>query len=567
MQEQMTTQAKQRLIRVALGQEKADLVLKNAQYLNVFTESWAQGDIAIADGRIAGIGSYDGETERDMSGLRVVPGFIDGHMHFESSLVMPSRFAEAVVPHGTTSVVCDPHELANIMGVGGIRYMLEATEGLPIDAYVMLPSCVPATDEDESYTALFAKDLEPLWNHSRVLGLAEMMNYPGVLAADAAVCEKITETQKRSKPVDGHAPCLSGKELTAYIAAGIHSDHECSTFEEGLEKLAQGQWVMIRQGTAAQNLEALLPLLKAPYASRCLFVTDDKHPSELINDGHIDDIVRMAIEWGVSPITALKTATWNPAAAFGFSKHGAIAPSYVADLAVLDDAYQVQMTIKDGKLVYDGQPIAVNPPEMSDELVELALHSFRMPPIDERVFSREGSLGVIGMVDGQIITTDGGLAQGIDISNDILKIASLERHHHTGHVGVGYIRGYGLKCGAVASSVAHDSHNIIVVGTNDRDMACAAERIRVLGGGLVIAKDQVIVNELPLPIAGVMTDKNVQDTNDLMESLKTDAALMGVHDGIDPFMTLSFMSLPVIPTMRVLTHGMFNASSWSYVSR
>lgn len=567
MQKPIDTKQKQRLIKVARGQEKADLVLKNARFLNVFTEEWGQGDIAIADGMIAGVGSYEGMTERDMSGKQVVPGFIDGHMHFESSLVMPSRYAEAVVPHGTTGVICDPHELANIMGVDGIRYMLEATDGLPIDAYVMLPSCVPATDEDESYTALFAKDLEPLWNHPRVLGLAEMMNYPGVTAGEASVLDKITETQKRGRVVDGHAPCLAGKELTAYIAAGIQSDHECSTFEEGLEKLAQGQWLMVREGTAAQNLEALLPLLRAPYASRCLFVTDDKHPSELINDGHIDGIVRKAIGRGIDPIIALKAACWNPAVAFGLAKHGAIAPSYVADLAVLDDEYQVLMTVKDGRIVYEGHPIEIASPVISADLAKHALHSFDMQAVEARDFEREGDLGVIGMVDGQIITTDGGIAGAVDVARDILKIASLERHHQLGHVGVGYLRGYGLKHGAIASSVAHDSHNLVVVGANDVDMACAAERARALGGGLVIADGGKIIGELPLPIAGVMTDADVESTNELMESLKGIAADMGVHGGIDPFMTLSFMSLPVIPSMRILTHGVFDVANWRYVSK
>lgn len=567
MLEPMDIQSRRRLIRVAAGMEQADLVLKNAVYLNVFTESWMTGDIAIAEGRIAGAGSYEGEAERDVSGLRVVPGFIDGHIHLESSLLIPAMFAQCAVPHGTTSVVCDPHEFANVMGADGVRYILEATEGLPLDAFVMLPSCVPATEEDESFAELLAEDLEPLWGQPRVLGLAEMMNYPGVLAGNDAVLRKIAMAEERGRPVDGHAPCLTGSRLTAYIASGVRSDHECSTCEEGLEKLSQGQWIMIREGTAAQNLEALLPLLHTPCAARCLFVTDDKHPAELLRDGHIDWMVRTAVKRGVEPVTALKVASWNAAMAFGLRDRGAIAPGYAADLAVLDADYQVCATIKDGCVVYDGRPISVCVPRVDARLSEMALHSFHMRPVEPEVFGCGGELGVLSMVKGQIITTDGGMAGGVDVDRDLLKIAVLERHHLTGHVGVGYLHGYGLRRGAVATSVAHDSHNLIVVGENDQDMACAAERVRRLGGGIVLAQDGVIVGELPLPIAGLVTDWDSRRVNAALESLKGVAAEMGVHAGVDPFMTLSFMSLPVIPAMRVLTYGVFDVNGWRYVSR
>ncbi|MEG0492264.1 MAG: adenine deaminase [Clostridia bacterium] len=567
MQKPMSVECKRQMIRVAKGEESAELVLKNATYLNVFTESWEKGDIAIAGGHIAGIGHYSGSRERDVSGMRVVPGLIDGHIHLESSLLTPPQFAQAILPHGTTAVVSDPHEMANVLGIAGIRYMLEATEGLPVDVYVMLPSCVPATGEDESFETLTAEALEPLWQHPRVLGLAEMMNYPGVLGADEQVLKKIVAAENRGKPVDGHAPCLKGAELTAYIAAGIATDHECSTYEEGMEKLAQGQWIMIREGTAAQNMSALLPLLRAPYAARCLFVTDDKHPAELLHDGHLDGIVRLAVERGADPILAFKAATYNTAQAFGLRGRGAVAAGYAADLVLMDDAYFVQTTMKDGKIVFDGQVPEVTAPKVSEELLQAALHSFHMAPITEHAFCKTGALGVLAMVQGQIITTDGGMAEAVNVQADILKIAVLERHHHTGHVGVGYLRGYGLQHGAVATSVAHDSHNLIVVGDNDADMACAAERVRVLEGGIVLVRDGQILGELPLPIAGLMTDWDMNSVNEQMEKCKKIAADMGVHSGVDPFMTLSFMSLPVIPAMRILTHGVFDVTHWRYASK
>ncbi|MEG0863336.1 MAG: adenine deaminase [Clostridia bacterium] len=567
MQKPMSVECKRKMIRVAKGEEPAELVLKNAIYLNVFTESWEKGDIAIAGGHIAGIGHYSGCRERDVSGMRVVPGLIDGHIHLESSLLTPPQFAQAILPHGTTAVVSDPHEMANVLGIAGIRYMLEATEGLPVDVYVMLPSCVPATGEDESFETLTAEALEPLWQHPRVLGLAEMMNYPGVLGADEQVLQKIVAAENRGKPVDGHAPCLNGAELTAYIAAGIATDHECSTYEEGMEKLAQGQWIMIREGTAAQNMSALLPLLRAPYAARCLFVTDDKHPAELLHDGHLDGIVRLAVERGADPILAFKAATYNTAQAFGLRGRGAVAAGYAADLVLMDDAYFVQATMKDGEIVFDGQVPEVTAPKVSEELLQAARHSFHMAPITERTFCKTGALGVLAMVQGQIITTDGGMAEAVNVQADILKIAVLERHHHTGHVGVGYLHGYGLQHGAVATSVAHDSHNLIAVGDNDADMACAAERVRALEGGIVLVRDGQILGELPLPIAGLMTDWDMNSVNEQMEKCKKIAADMGVHSGVDPFMTLSFMSLPVIPAMRILTHGVFDVTHWRYASK
>lgn len=567
MLEVMNTAARQRLIRVAKGEEKADVVIRNATLLNVFTESWQRGDIAIAEGRIAGIGSYRGNEEWDAKNAKIVPGFIDGHIHLESSLLSPHRFAECVLPCGTTAVVCDPHEIANVIGKEGIDYILQATDGLPLDVFVMLPSCVPATDEDESFTTLTAEELEPLFDHPRVRGLAEMMNYPGLLAGNEAVMRKLEAAQRHDLAIDGHAPFVSGSDLNAYIAAGVGSDHECTVYEEGLEKLSNGQWLMIRQGTAAQNLAALLPLLKPPYASRCLFVTDDKHPAELKRDGHIDGLVRMAVGQGADPIQALKAASWNAAQAFGLRGRGAVAPGYLADLVMLDDDYLVTATIKDGQKVFSGEPVTVTVPAIEESIRQKALHSFHLDPVTPDCFATQKPVGVLRMVTGQILTENGGMADCVDLSKDILKIAVLERHHNTGHIGIGYLQGYGLKRGAVATSIAHDSHNLIVVGTNDADMARVAERVRQLNGGIVLAENDTVTGELALPIAGLMTDLSADEVDRQLNALKELAAAMGVNKGVDPFMTLSFMSLPVIPAMRVLTHGVFDVTTWSYVSR
>lgn len=557
-----------RLVRVALGQEPADLVLKNTTYLNVFTQTWETGDIAIAGGRIAAMGDYSSQNELDMAGKYVVPGFIDGHIHLESSLVTPAAFARAVVPHGTTAVVADPHEIANVLGTEGIDYMLEATEGLPLDVWLMVPSCVPATPLDESGATLSCAEIEPYLFHPRVVGLAEMMNYPGVLGCDGDVLQKNAAALRQGKRVDGHAPGLTGRDLSAYVASGITSDHECAGYEEALEKLRLGQWIMIREGTAAQNLEALVNLIVRPTAARCLFVTDDKHPESLLTNGHVDMIVRKAISLGADPILALICASWNAARAFGLGNQGAIAPGYAADLAVLGSLTEinVEATLKNGKIVYDGQVLQIAQPAINPALTEKALHTFQMAPVTAACFALQKPAGLLQMVPGQILTENGGMATAIDLTQDILKIAVMERHHGTGHVGIGYLKGYGLKRGAIATSIAHDSHNLIVVGANELDMASAAERVRQLDGGIVLAEGGKVVDELALPIAGLMADAPLEDVNASLQRLKARAAEMGVIPGVDPFMTLSFMSLPVIPVLRVLTQGVFDVITWQYLT-
>ncbi len=564
----MTANDKARQIKAAMRQEQAELVLKNASFVNVFTKELMTGDIAITDGVIVGIcEDYSGMKELDMQGKVVCPGLIDGHIHLESAAVLPVEFAKAVVPHGTTTVVTDPHEIANVMGTNGIRYMLEASEGLPLDVRFMLPSCVPATAFDESGATLRAENIEPFYQEDRVLGLAELMNYVGCVQQDEDVMQKVTDAVNHGKIVDGHAPFLSGVELNAYVAAGVYSDHECSDLEEAKQKLARGQYIMIREGTAAQNLKALLPLLMSTAADRCMFATDDKHPSDLLTKGHIDYIIREAVRGGVDPITAVCAGTCHAARYFNMKTKGAIAPGYDADLTIVDslESFQVQTVIQKGRVVFDGQLCEIQTPVIDSELSREALDTFHLDRVSASDFLKEGSLPLIGMIPGEIVSQNCGHADGVDLSKDVLKIAVVERHHHTGHIGVGLITGYGLKEGAVATSVAHDSHNIIVIGTSEEEMAAAVNALIELKGGIVIVKDSERIADLPLPVAGLMSTVSLEDTNRMLNEAKEQAYLLGVQHEIDPFMTLSFMSLPVIPSLRVLTQGVFDVDAWKYL--
>ena len=556
------------VVNVATGRVPADLVIKNASYVNVFSNTICKGDIAIAEGLFAGIGQYEGLVEVDASNKLILPGFIDAHIHLESSLVAPSEFAKAVLPHGTTTVVTDPHEIANVMGTDGIEYMLQATEGLPIDVRFMLPSCVPATPLDESGANLDYRAIDSFYEHGRVQGLAEMMNYVGVNNADPDVLEKIVGAQANHKRIDGHAPGLSGNELNAYIASGVYSDHECSDAADAIAKLERGQFIMIREGTAARNLEALIPLLVPQYADRCLFCCDDKHPSDLLEKGHIDYIVRQAISKGVDPILAVKVASLNAARYFDLENRGAIAPGYLADFMIIDNFqnFNIEQVYKKGAAMYkDGIVQAFDIPSIDEYLYNHAHDTFHVPHLTEKDFEASRPCGVIGMIPGEIVTEDLGYADGIDVSKDILKIAVVERHKNTHHIGIGYISGYGMTAGAVATSISHDSHNIIAVGTNDSDIAAAVNRIVENKGGIVVVNDGVVTEELVLSIAGIMSDDTLENVNRDLEKTKEAAFALGVNKGIDPFMTLSFMSLPVIPTLRLTTRGVLNVALQKYI--
>ena len=560
---------KQRIIDVAAGRAPADLVLKNATYVNVFSGELEKRDIAVAEGLIVGLGSYSGAEEVDMTGKIVCPGFIDAHIHLESSLVSPAEFARAVIPHGTTTVITDPHEITNVMGEAGIEYMLASTEGLPVDVRFMIPSCVPASPMDESGANLDYRDIDSFFEHPRVQGLAEMMNFPGIISADSEAVAKIVASQAHHKKIDGHAPGLRGNDLNAYISAGVYSDHECADMEDALEKLRLGQFIMIREGTAAKNLEALMPLiLSEKYYDRCMFCTDDKHPSDLLEKGHIDYICREAVRMGADPIRTVQVACLHAARYFLLNNRGAIAPGYLADFAIVEDLkdFHVVTVYKKGQLVYhDGQVADFPLPTIPEHLTRLAHDTFHLPVLTPASFAETRRKGLIGMVPGQIITVDAGYAEGVDVAGDILKMAVIERHKNTRHIGIGYLRGYGLSAGAVAPSVSHDSHNIICVGENDEDMAFAANRIAQNKGGIVVVRDGEILEELPLEIAGIMSELPLETVNTLLENAKAAAYTLGVSRDIDPFMTLSFMALPVIPTLRLTTRGVIDVNTQQYI--
>ncbi len=559
---------KQRIIAAAAGREPADLVLKNATFVNVFSNELSNMDIAVTEGLIVGMGSYHGREEVDCTGKIVLPGFLDAHIHLESSLVSPTEFVKAVLPHGTTTVVTDPHEIANVMGTDGIEYMLQATENLPVDVRFMLPSCVPATPLDESGAILDYRAIDSFYDHPRVQGLAEMMNFVGAINGDEQTVEKIVAAQAHHKKIDGHAPDLVDNDLNAYIAAGVYSDHECHDLKDALAKLERGQFIMIREGTAARNLEALMPLLSSQYADRCMFCTDDKHPNDLLEKGHIDYIVKKAISLGADPITAVKVACHNAARYFLLNNRGGISPGYLADFVIIDNfrAFNIQQVYKKGVLMVDhGEVRGFPAPEIEPYLVERAHKTFHVAALTAEDFAEKRPRGVIGMVDGEITTVDAGYSDRIDVDYDILKIAVVERHKNTHHIGIGYIQGYGLKSGAVATSISHDSHNIIVVGTSEADMAAAVNRVVELNGGIVVWDGEAPIAEVPLAIAGIMSDEPLVTVNEKLEHAKEIAHTLGVNPGIDPFMTLSFMALPVIPSLRITTRGVFDVTTQSYV--
>lgn len=548
------------------------ILLKNGTVINVFTGEEEHVQVLIEDDRIIGVGDYDeqdADETRDVSGRYLCPGFIDGHIHIESTMLTPAEFARAALPHGTTSVMADPHEIANVCGTDGIRYMLEASEGIPMTVYIMLPSCVPATGFDESGAVLTAEDLEPFYSHPRVLGLAEVMDYPGVIARDEQVMKKIASALGHRRTVNGHAPLLSGRELDCYIAAGIGDDHECSSVPEAKERIRKGQRVMIRQGTAAPNLRDLLPLLEEPWAHRCLLVSDDKHAADLLNNGHIDAAIRMAVQAGKNPATAIRMATLWAAECFGLRGVGAIAPGYTADILVLDDLPQVKIrhVYQKGRMIVEnGRMIPWNTPAVSPDLEKNVHSSFHMNRLSEKDFHMEQSgthrCHVIRLVKHQLITEDWltdlnfEKGNGIDLKRDILKIAVMERHKNTGHKCIGFISGTGMKRGAAASSIAHDSHNLIIIGTNEGDMAAAGNRVREMGGGCAAADDGNILAELPLPVSGLMSEESALAVAEKNQKLRESQQLLGVPRDVELFMLMAFTSLPVIPHIKITTRGL-----------
>lgn len=556
--------------------QKVDLVLRNANYLDSDKREFVKGDIAIKDGKIVGInGDFKGKEEKDLAGKYITPGFIDGHIHLESSVISPEDFAKIASIHGTTAVITDPHEIANVCGVDGIKYMLQKTKNLPISVYAMVSSCVPATEFDESFANLDSKTTKKCFelDRERVLGLAEMMNYPGVIFKDPEVLAKIEIAKKLGKKVDGHAPGLTGEDLEKYIAAGIESDHECSAIEEAIEKintarkLNQEFYIMIRQGTAAKNLEALAKLMDMPeYRDCCMFSTDDKHPEELKNEGHIDSIIRKAISLGIKPEDAYITATRNAAEYFGLENLGRIKEGCQADLAILDDIKSVQIdsVYKNGEKITSDKLRNWPKNEVEEGLEERVRNSINMREVTANDINCKGQAKqVIGLVPGEIITTDEGVAKDYDLENDIIKVVVIESHKGTMNTGIAYLKGMGLKKGAVGTTVAHDSHYMILAGTNDQDIAKAANEIAKMQGGKIYVEDEEVKASLALPIAGLMTDENPNVVIKKMEDLKENAK---VKEGIDPYMNLSFVSLAVIGDVRLLPGGPFNVKEWRRIT-
>jgi len=559
-------------IALARGEGKVDLLLSNCRMVNVFSGRVERTSVAIAGDIIIGIGDYRAKKVIDLNGAHLAPGFMDAHVHIESSMVTVPEYARAVVPHGTTTVIIDPHEIANIFGVNGIRYMINSSKGCPLNVFIMLSSCVPATEFETSGADLTSQDLAFLWGEEQVLGLAEMMNYPGVLNRDPEVMAKIRAAG--GSPIDGHAPGLSGKDLNAYIVAGIRSDHECSTLSEAREKLARGMFIMLREGTAAKNLKALLPLCTPRTCSRCLLATDDRHPGDLIAEGHIDFMIRTAIRAGIDPVDAIRMGTLNTALYFGLSHLGAVAPGYQADLVVFDNFknFQVERVFKSGCQVARKEKLTLKGWEPKLPHLRGSVNVDWLGLGEFSIKAKDGKAKVIGVVPGELITkklmlsmkTKDGFAIS-DPRRDILKIAVIERHTASGRVGLGFVRGFGLRSGALASSVAHDSHNIIVVGTDDSDMMTAVIEIVRRGGGQVVVDHDEIKAALPLPIAGLISPKPLPEVRRAITRLNKAAHDLG-SSLKDPFMTLSFMALPPIPALKITDKGLVDAVEFKIVT-
>jgi adenine deaminase len=560
-------------VKIARGEQEAELVLKNGKVVNVLNGQIELGDVAIENGFIVGVGDYKGHKEIDLEGHYICPGFIDGHVHIESSMLTPSQFSRLVMPKGTTTVIADPHEIANVCGLDGIEYMLKASKDLPLDVYIMLPSCVPSTEFEVTGAVLLAKDLKPLINRMNVLGLGEVMNYPGVIQGNPMVHDKIE--MMGDLMIDGHAPGVTGKDLNAYISAGVKTDHECTTKEELLEKVGKGMYVHIREGSATRNLDDLLAGVTPNNSRRLMFCTDDKQPIDIMKEGHIDHNIRRAIELGLSPMTAIQMATLNIAECYGLKRKGAIAPGYEADFVILRNLEKVEVSqvYKKGvKVAEEGQPLF----EVSQVIDQSVLETVKLDDIeaiDLTLPVPTGIAKVIGLRNRSIITNivirkvdlvDGAFAHNPKL--DILKLAVVERHKHTGNVGLGLVEGYGLRHGAVALTIAHDSHNVIVIGDNDVDMKLAIKELKRCDGGMTICMDGKVLETLRLEVGGLMTDAPLNQVTDKIQIMDHLALQMGVSRNIEPFLTLAFLALPVIPELKLTDKGLFDVNNFEFVS-
>ncbi|TFG04561.1 adenine deaminase [Candidatus Thorarchaeota archaeon] len=561
------------MIDVAAGRTRADLVLKNASVVNVFSGEIEEGDVAIHGNYIAGIGEYVGSNIIDVEGKCVVPSFIDGHVHVESSMVMPIQYARAVVPHGTGSVIADPHEIANVLGMEGIMYMSKSMRGGPLDFYIMLPSCVPSTDLETNGVALDFLDIQPLMTEEYVLGLAEAMNYQGVVFREPEILEKIRVALSMGKRVDGHAPGIDGHELNAYCAARITSEHECTELEEAERKLARGMHIHIREGSTAKNLQDLIGVIRPETADFCSLCTDDRNTLDLLEKGHIDSMVRTAIQSGLDPILAIKVATLSTARHYGLQYVGAVAPGYHADITVLDNLedVNVEMVLKQGTLVAKGGQMVQEFGVQEQPRLRRSVNIHYLEPDDFQVRARGDLMNVIGMIPNQLVTehlveetpVDGELAIP-DVDRDLLKVAVIERHNATPPHSFGFVRGMGLKEGAMASSIAHDSHNIVAVGTNDHDLMEAAIQLARMQGGISVIRGGEVLEALPLPIAGLMSDRPIEEVSEKLKDLREAADTLG-SDLEEPFMAMAFLSLPVIPHLKITDMGLVDVNRFRLI--
>lgn len=562
-------------ILVAGHQLAADLVIKNARIVNVFTGEIMDGDVAITDGVIAGIGSYQGKKSLNAQGQYLIPGFIDGHVHIESAMVLPKELAKVLFAHGVTTIIADPHEIANVHGVEGLEFMLKAIEDLSLDVYYMLPSCVPATPFENAGAHLSADKLSPFYSHPNVLGLAEVMDFPSVKNASSDMLQKLSTAHSQSAKIDGHAAGLSYDALNIYMAAGIRTDHEAVTVEDAKKRLALGMYLMIRQGSVARDLINLLPAVTPGNAKRCLFVTDDKHLDDLLEEGSIDHNVRLAIQNGMDPITAIQMASLNVAECFGLTDVGAIAPGYRADLLLLENLESISIThvLKHGKLVFQkGSHFQESTPDASSASLP---NSVNLAPITQKQLSiplATARCNVIGIIPNSLVTQhlqeEVDIVSGVFVSStekDLLKLAVLERHHQTGNIGLGIVKGFGLKRGSIASTIAHDSHNLICVGVRDEDMLLAIRHLEKVKGGLVVAHQGEILASLPLPVAGLMSDRPYLEVYDGLKEIAKGLRYLGASDLFNPFLTLSFLALPVIPHLKLTDLGLFDFSQFKHI--
>lgn len=574
----MNKQELEEQIRIASGELQADLVIKNAQVVNVFSLEVLKADVAVHNGLIAGVGSYKGKKEVDVKGQYIAPGLVDGHVHIESSMLQPQRFAEVVVPHGVTTIVTDPHEIANVSGEAGIRFMLDDSADIPMDANFMLPSCVPATPFENSGAKLTAADLKDFYAHERVLGLAEVMDYPSVENTAPDMMDKLMDAREKSGYIDGHGAGFPEEYLNVYRTAGVKTDHECTTADEATARIRSGFYVMIRQGSAAKDLDALLPAVTTQNARKFLFCTDDKHMDELMERGSIDDHIRLAVVRGMDPLQAIQIATINACECYGFTDKGAIAPGYRADFILLDDlkAFDIDRVYKDGKLVAQKGKL-VNNKEISGTLPEAVKNTVTIPEITADKLkipvNPSGEALTIVLTPHSLVTGKAKIMLPeedhyfqADAKQDVWKMAVVERHHNTGNIGLGFIKGLGLKGGAIAGTIAHDSHNLVAAGDSDEDMALAIRHVASLGGGLVVVRHGEILGELSLNISGLMSSEPVDEVYNGMKQVDQALEKIGFTGDFHPFSALSFMCLPVIPSLKLTDIGYFDSDLGEHVT-